>query len=187
MARGVWMAGLMGWVVLALLAALLLATEGKVMKKKSAVKPAGPKVKVEIHDTPLAPCTRNTRDGDVLMLDVILWYKTEGEEDWVWYDKRERKKNEALYEITLGTGFPIQGWHDGLLGRCLQDTVMLYIPPELGWGMEGRSDPTYIHAVPPNATLKHKIKIDDIINVRGSQAGFTPAPPPQNKKEREEL
>ena len=56
-------------------------------------------------------------------------------------------------QITLGAGEVIEGWDQGLVGMKVGGTRILYIPPDLAYGEAGRG------TIPPNATLKFKVKL----------------------------
>ncbi len=57
------------------------------------------------------------------------------------------------YQFTLGVDSVIEGWQQGLLGMRVGGTRVLYIPPDLAYGEEGNQ------TIPPNATLKFKVKL----------------------------
>ena len=56
-----------------------------------------------------------------------------------------------------GADSVIAGWNQGLLDAKVGQTIMLTIPPELGYGESGAGE-----LIPPNSTLFFKIEVLDI-------------------------
>ncbi|NQV36529.1 MAG: FKBP-type peptidyl-prolyl cis-trans isomerase [Candidatus Marinimicrobia bacterium] len=63
-------------------------------------------------------------------------------------------KSNQPFKFTLGAGWVIEGWEQGLLGLRVGGKRTLIIPPELAYGTEGFGD-----AIPPNATLTFDIEL----------------------------
>ena len=80
--------------------------------------------------------------GDTVSVHYTLWRK----------DGTELES--SSYQFTLGGGEVIKGWDEGIVGMKVGGTRILYIPPNLAYGEEG-SPPK----IPPNATLKFKVKL----------------------------
>lgn len=64
-----------------------------------------------------------------------------------------RKAGQSL-AFRLGVDNLIQGWHQGITGMKVGEVRQLTIPPELGYGREGREP-----MIPPNATLVFDIEL----------------------------
>ncbi|NIA18811.1 MAG: FKBP-type peptidyl-prolyl cis-trans isomerase [Simkaniaceae bacterium] len=63
-------------------------------------------------------------------------------------------KSVQPFKFTLGAGWVIEGWEQGLSGMKVGGKRTLIIPPELGYGAEGSGD-----VIPPNATLTFDIEL----------------------------
>ena len=86
------------------------------------------------------------QNGDLLSVYYTLW---------LYGDETEIQSNvgSTPFEFTLGAGGVIKGWDQGLVGMKEGGTRQLIIPPDLAYGSIGQGD------IPPNATLKFKVKL----------------------------
>jgi peptidylprolyl isomerase len=56
----------------------------------------------------------------------------------------------------IGAGELIPGWDQGLVGQTIGSQVLLVVPPELGYGVDGYNE------IPPNATLIFVVDLLDV-------------------------
>jgi FKBP-type peptidyl-prolyl cis-trans isomerase len=61
------------------------------------------------------------------------------------------------FPLTLGETSVVDGWEEGLLGAREGGRRKLVIPPNLGYGLEGR-----LPIIPPQATLVYTIEVIDV-------------------------
>jgi peptidylprolyl isomerase len=66
------------------------------------------------------------------------------------------------YAFELGKGQVIKGWDEGIAQLRVGTQATLIIPPQLGYGAEGRGP------IPPNATL---IFIIELVGIEGRPGG----------------
>jgi FKBP-type peptidyl-prolyl cis-trans isomerase len=71
-----------------------------------------------------------------------------------WLKDGTKFDSSDAFQFTLGAGRVIKGWDQGVEGMKVGGTRVLYIPPDLAYGEQG-SPPK----IPPNATLKFKVKL----------------------------
>ena len=75
-------------------------------------------------------------------------------------------------QFEVGTGALIKGWDEGLMTMKVGGKRMLIVPPKLGYGARGSTDPvTGKIKIPPNATLTFEI---ELLDVKDSPAGMPP-------------
>merc|ERR1712188_275863 len=84
-------------------------------------------------------CTRKTQKGDKLSMHYTGTLADGGKK----FDS-SRDRN-SPFKFTLGVGQVIQGWDQGLVGRCIGDKLILNIPANLGYGARGAGG-----VIPPN-------------------------------------
>jgi FKBP-type peptidyl-prolyl cis-trans isomerase FkpA len=63
-------------------------------------------------------------------------------------NNKGRQFDSNTFTFTLGTGFVIKGWDQGIPGMRVGGQRRLIIPPELGYGSAGSGN-----TIPPNAAL----------------------------------
>src|SRR5262249_13559543 len=85
-------------------------------------------------------------------LDTVVVHYTGKLEDGSVFDSSW--KREEPFKFVLGTGDVIPGWHLGIKGMKEGGKRRLTIPPELGYGEEGKGE-----KIPPNATLIFDIEL----------------------------
>ena len=64
-----------------------------------------------------------------------------------------RDAHSQPFQFTLGIGFVIKGWDEGIQGMGVGGIRRLVVPPGLGYGEEGVANSSGGYQIPPNATL----------------------------------
>lgn len=95
----------------------------------------------------LMPEIQTAKPGDVL----LVHYEGRLEDGKVFDSSYERG---TPFKFTLGAGKVIAGWDQGVQGMAVGEKKELVIPPELGYGEEGRPP-----IIPPNATLYFTVEL----------------------------
>lgn len=72
------------------------------------------------------------------------------------FDTTKTRKQPMLFTLTEAD--LIKGWVEGLPGMRVGEIRRMTVPPEMGYGKEGRAP-----AVPPNATLVFEVELIDIL------------------------
>jgi len=64
------------------------------------------------------------------------------------------KDRNSPFEFSLGAGYVIRGWDEGVQGMCVGGVRKLTIGPDLGYGARGAGG-----VIPPNATLVFEVEL----------------------------
>jgi FKBP-type peptidyl-prolyl cis-trans isomerase FkpA len=72
-------------------------------------------------------------------------------------NNKGRQFDSNTFTFTLGTGFVIKGWDQGIPGMRVGGQRRLIIPPELGYGSAGSGN-----LIPPNAALVFDVTLISI-------------------------
>jgi FK506-binding protein 2/FK506-binding protein 14 len=94
------------------------------------------------------PCPALSKRGD--RMSMLYTGKLE---DGTVFDTTSSPGRSA-FEFTLGVGKVIEGWDQGLVGRCKGEKLALTIPPELGYGARGAGG-----SIPGGATLFFDVEV----------------------------
>jgi FKBP-type peptidyl-prolyl cis-trans isomerase len=86
------------------------------------------------------------QDGDVVVVHYTGWLKT-GKQ----FDSSVGKEP---YLFQIGKSSVIKGWHEGVAGMKVGGKRRLIIPPDLGYGSQGK-----LPAIPGNATLIFDVEL----------------------------
>ena len=103
---------------------------------------------------------RPIKAGDLVTVHYTGTLASTGEQ----FD-RSRPGNPVTF--VLGEGRQLQGWEEGLVGRCEGDELRLTVPPHLGYGDEGlmeagqggEEEVTEEFVIPPGATLVFNMRV----------------------------
>lgn len=83
---------------------------------------------------------------------------------WLWddtsktFDSNWKKDGEPFVVAPVGEAQVIDGWNEGLVGKKVGDQVVLVVPPDKGYGKQGKD------SIPGNSTL---IFVVDILSAQG--------------------
>jgi len=87
-----------------------------------------------------------------------------------------RQPGRPPFVFTLGAGQVIPGWDEGIAGMKVGGKRKLILPPDLGYGANGQTDPnTGAVVIPPNAILVFEVELLKV----GPAPKPTPTPSPK--------
>lgn len=87
-----------------------------------------------------------------------------------------RQPGRTPFVFTLGAGQVIPGWDEGIAGMKVGGKRKLILPPDLGYGANGQTDPnTGAVVIPPNAILVFEVELLKV----GPAPKPTPTPSPK--------
>ena len=108
------------------------------------------------------------RTGDSVNVQYTGWLS-----DGTLFDS-SRKAGRSPFSLVIGQGHVISGWDEGVPGMAVGGQRKLIIPPDLGYGAQGQTDPnTGATIIPPNATLVFEIELLSV------KPGPSPSPTPK--------
>jgi hypothetical protein len=109
------------------------------------------------------------RTGDSAMVQYTGWFTTGVKFD----SSRDRGPGGTNFPVTIGKGSVIAGWDEGIPGMQVGGKRKLIVPPALGYGAAGQTDPnTGAVIIPGNATLVFEIELVSF------KVGPSPSPVP---------
>ena len=113
---------------------------------------AGPALKIETTNNGYG---RAAESGDKVTVHYTGWLYEEGAVDnRVDQFDSLRDPGRDRFQFTIDESRVIQGWHDGVKGMLIGETRVLTIPPDLGYGPNGRPP-----VIPGGATLIFEIEL----------------------------
>lgn len=112
------------------------------------------------------------KKGDNVTVQYTGWLSTGGTP----FDS-SRNPGRTAFTVQLGAGQVIPGWDEGIPGMKVGGKRKLIIPPALGYGSQGQSDPnTGAVIIPGNATLVFEVEL--IAVAPGPSPSPVPTPQP---------
>ncbi|OMJ18880.1 FK506-binding protein 2 [Smittium culicis] len=93
-------------------------------------------------------CKQVAKSGD----EVHVHYSGKIEKTGVVFDSSYKRNRPITF--SLGEGYVIKGWDQGVAGMCVGEKRLLTIPHELGYGKRGIN-----HIIPPEATLIFTVEL----------------------------
>jgi len=94
--------------------------------------------------------------------------------DWVKVDYEGKLTDGTVFDSSFGRGAPaifspedvVPGWTEALQRMKVGDEWILYLPPALGYGVQGGPP-----AIPPNAVLVFRLRLLDVAPTPGGRRG----------------
>lgn len=112
------------------------------------------------------------KKGENVTVQYTGWLSTGGTP----FDS-SRNPGRTAFTVQLGAGQVIPGWDEGIPGMLVGGKRKLIIPPALGYGSQGQSDPnTGAVVIPGNATLVFEVEL--IAVAPGPSPSPVPTPQP---------
>lgn len=112
------------------------------------------------------------KKGENVTVQYTGWLSTGGTP----FDS-SRNPGRTAFTVQLGAGQVIPGWDEGIPGMLVGGKRKLIIPPALGYGSQGQSDPnTGAVIIPGNATLVFEVEL--IAVAPGPSPSPVPTPQP---------
>lgn len=112
------------------------------------------------------------KSGENADMQYTGWLKSNGSE----FDS-SRQPGRTVFTFQIGAQQVIGGWDEGILGMKVGEKRCLIVPPALGYGSQGQTNPqTGVTTIPPNATLVFEV---ELINLApGPSPSPSPSPSP---------
>lgn len=128
--------------------------------------------------------TSNARKDGVHTLPSGLQYEvvqsgpaggeTPDSNDWVKVDYEGKLTDGTVFDSSFGRGAPaifspdgvVPGWTEALQRMKVGDEWILYVPPALGYGVQGGPP-----VIPPNAVLVFRLRLLDVAPTPGGRRG----------------